>query len=127
MMDAGQANATQNHARVCDPPTAGQGATGTAANAESVGSQPVGRTPHGAMPGPAPDLGIIDGAKKNIAVINTTLTILRGFIYRPQQPRKPLLDANIVHWMALWHFCHSGNDLGGHLHLKDLPPRSGAF
>jgi hypothetical protein len=82
---------------------------GTAANAVSVGSQPAGRTPHGATLGPAPDLGIIDGAKKNIVVINTTMTILRGFIYRPQLPRKPAPDANIVYRMALWHFCHSGN------------------
>jgi hypothetical protein len=114
-MDAGQANATQNHARVCDPATAaGHGVVTTAANAVSVGSQPVGIAPHGKVTeGPAPDLGIIDGAKKSIAVINMTLTILRTFIFRLRQPRKPTLDANIVRGMALLHFRHSGNDSAG--------------
>jgi len=90
-MDAGQANATQNHARVCDPPTtAGQGVMAAAANAVSVGSQPmVIGPPQGRTVVTAPDLGIIDGAKKSIAVINTTLTILRGFIFRPHSRENP--------------------------------------
>src|SRR5262249_31949053 len=88
-MDAGQANATQNHASVCDPPAMAGHGVATAANAVSVGSQPVGITPHGATPGPAPDLGIIDGAKKSIAVINTMMTILRGFICRPNSRKNP--------------------------------------
>jgi hypothetical protein len=117
MMDAGQANATQNHARVCDPPTAaGQGLTARPAKAVSIDSQPVGITPHGTTtPGPAPDRGIIDGAKKSIAVINTTLTTLRGFICRPNSQGHPQSTLTLFTERPLWHFCHSGNDSGGHL------------
>jgi len=67
MIEAGQANAAQNHAG--GAPLVG-GATGQgmkrAANAVSIGSNLV-RGPHGATPMAL--AGIIDGAKKSIAAI----------------------------------------------------------
>lgn len=82
MIDAGQANAAQNHAG--GAPLVGgatrQGIMAGAANAVSIGSNPVRGTPHGS--GNA-FTGIIDGAKKSIAAINMVLTILRKLMIVP--------------------------------------------
>jgi hypothetical protein len=85
-MDPAQPITTHGHTGVCECPV-GQGITLIAppAKAVSVGSQ-LRRT----VPQEGSDcaltglIGIIEGAKKNIAPINTVLTILRSFICRPQ-------------------------------------------
>jgi len=82
MIEAGQANATHNHAGACIG-TGGQGMIGgipPPANAVSVGSQSMMVLPH-VMSALA---GIIEGPKKSIAAINIVLTILRMFICRPR-------------------------------------------
>jgi hypothetical protein len=69
MIEAGQAIATHNHVGTCTPPgMGGQGMGAGWANAVSVGSHTAG-TPHG--PTGIALAGIIEGAKNNIAVINT--------------------------------------------------------
>jgi hypothetical protein len=88
MIEAGQANAAQNHAGMnpCPGGTGAQGIMAGAANAVSLGSHPL--APQG-MPTKPALAGISDGAKKSIAVINTVLTTLRVFIGSPRQQAKP--------------------------------------
>jgi hypothetical protein len=84
MIEAGQANAAQNHAGMnpCPGGTGAQGIMAGAAKAVSVGSHPLaGR--HGRPTTPALT-GTIEGAKNSIAAINTVLTALRVLIGRPQ-------------------------------------------
>jgi hypothetical protein len=87
MIEAGQANAAQNHAGMnpCPGGTGAQGIMAGAANAVSLGSHPL--APQG-MPTKPALAGISDGAKKSIAVINTVLTTLRVFIGSPRQQAK---------------------------------------
>jgi hypothetical protein len=82
MIDAGQANAAQNHAGGAPlvGGATGQGIIAGAANAVSIGSKPVRGIPHGI---PTALAGIIEGAKKSIAAINMVLTILRKLMIAP--------------------------------------------
>ena len=58
---------------------------GGAANAVSIGSNPVRGTPHGIAAFARITAGpIIEGAKNNIAAINIVVTILRKFMVAPR-------------------------------------------
>jgi hypothetical protein len=85
MMEAGQANAAQNHAGgaplVGAAGGTGQGKAGTA-NAVSMGSHE--KTHVKALARVSE--GIIEGAKNNIAAINIVVTILRKFMVVPPLP-----------------------------------------
>src|SRR5690348_13925020 len=78
MIEAGYSNAAQNHAGTCDTGADGQGAgsmRSAPANAATAGSNTIESNPHGKTA--TPPAGIIEGAKKSIAAINTVLTIFR--------------------------------------------------
>jgi hypothetical protein len=64
--------------------------------------------------------GIIEGAKNSIAAMSTVLTILRIFICRPQRPRKPTLNPNLVVRMAYDISATMDNDSVAHLTRDDL-------
>src|SRR5437868_14750878 len=89
MIDAGHANAAQNHAGGAPLVGAtGQGmGGGAAAKAVSVSSA-TGKNPHGMLTALAGIIEgtIIEGAKNNIAAINIVLTILRKFMVVPLIP-----------------------------------------
>jgi hypothetical protein len=86
MIEAGHANAAQNHAGGAPlvGGATGQGIMAGAAKAVSIGSNPVRGTPHGsaALAGIIEGM-IIEGAKKSIAAINMVLTILRKLMIAP--------------------------------------------
>jgi hypothetical protein len=84
-MEPAQPITTHGHAGVCACPAGGQGTMSLfrPAKAVSMGSQPL-VLPQEATATPLTALiGIIEGAKNNIAPINIVLTILRSFICRP--------------------------------------------
>jgi hypothetical protein len=87
-IDPAQPITTHGHTGVCECPT-GQGVTGGSAGAPakavSVGNQSR-RVPHGTLTTGAAFtafIGIVEGAKKNVAPINMMLTILRRLTCRP--------------------------------------------